>query len=558
MSLKNLVNSWLRNSNLILLLILFVGFSLRVINPTIGFPILYISGDEASYYLSALNMLANKTVFTIGNYGPLGAYVQIPFLVLAFLTLRVSGEVSSFADIEKLLVTQEGYFLFIPRLISALFGTLTILASYHLARLLFGSRKIALMTALLSAFSLNFVYISHQARAMAPTIFFSIVAVYFGVFALKNKDFYVKFMSFASISAAVSFGFHQFGGLIIILLFLITLTAGYRLREYLNKTFLPFVYFFILVFIFNYLSLGIKFISILNPYNLNDSVTLVQQNVISYHSFDYIFKFAKRLFLSDPIIVLSVLFFTFWGWNKKSIYRAFSIFFLINLFLVLFVFPAFLRYFLIAFAFFPLVASPILVRLISRFKNKIIIIAFLSLLISFNAIYFNLLISHKGTFSQSREWLNTNVPVDKVIVSTSHRNVGYTPIEMATYKIREIKPNYYSKAKSLINNQYLPNMRFIVYANELSDGKMSKIDYTKLALKYYDTDYIIDTYFQENERLLNSLNSDPKFKLIKHFSPTADKIYDSQIPEAFSDAGFLFPLFSIKRPGPYIDIVRVE
>src|SRR3989344_9579751 len=114
----------------ILLAIITIGFLLRINNLTIGFPILFISNDEAIYHQSALNMLAAKTPFTIGNYGPLGAYIQIPFLGLSYFVMLSTGVVEDVGDLEKLLLTQEGYLLFIPRVISAMFGVLTILIIY--------------------------------------------------------------------------------------------------------------------------------------------------------------------------------------------------------------------------------------------------------------------------------------------------------------------------------------------------------------------------------------------------------------------------------------------
>src|SRR3990167_1960691 len=84
-----------RQPKYILLAIITIGFLLRINNLTIGFPILFISNDEAIYHQSALNMLAAKTPFTIGNYGPLGAYIQIPFLLLAFAVFFLTGRVNS-------------------------------------------------------------------------------------------------------------------------------------------------------------------------------------------------------------------------------------------------------------------------------------------------------------------------------------------------------------------------------------------------------------------------------------------------------------------------------
>src|SRR3989344_7880089 len=91
-------------SKYILLLIVIFGFLLRVNRLTIGFPMLYVSQDEAIYHLSALNMIANRTPFTIGNYGPLGAYVQIPFLALSYFVLFITGKIHSVLDMEYLLI----------------------------------------------------------------------------------------------------------------------------------------------------------------------------------------------------------------------------------------------------------------------------------------------------------------------------------------------------------------------------------------------------------------------------------------------------------------------
>src|SRR3989338_7235909 len=154
--------------NIIFLLIIFTGLGLRGINLTVGFPMLYLSNDEAVYHLSALNMIANKTLFSLGNYGPLGSYLQLPFLALAYLVLFISGKVSSFADMELLLTAQEGYFMFIPRILSALFGTLTILSIYRLSIVLFKNKSAALWSSFFTAVSFNLVHVSHFARYLSP------------------------------------------------------------------------------------------------------------------------------------------------------------------------------------------------------------------------------------------------------------------------------------------------------------------------------------------------------------------------------------------------------
>src|SRR3989338_8776153 len=144
---KKSKSSWL------LLLILAFGLLLRALNPTFGSPSLFVSNDEAIAHLSALNMLAEKTPVSIANYTPLGAYVQIPFLVASYVAMNLLGLVKNVFDFELFLLTHEGYFLFIPRLISALFGTLMILVIYKLTLFLFAKRETALISAFLTAVS---------------------------------------------------------------------------------------------------------------------------------------------------------------------------------------------------------------------------------------------------------------------------------------------------------------------------------------------------------------------------------------------------------------------
>src|SRR3989344_1540814 len=204
-----------------LLFIVILGFSLRVVNLTYAFPNLYMSSDEASYHLSALLMIANKTLFTTGNYGPLGAYLQIPFLALSSLILFLANKINSFSELQILVATHEGYFLFIPRVISAMFGTLTILLVYHLSRLMFRNKKIALFSSLLCALSFNLVFVSHQARALSPAIFFSLLGSYFALKAIWVKSKFNRFSTLSMIFCAISFGFYQIAGLIVILCLLI-------------------------------------------------------------------------------------------------------------------------------------------------------------------------------------------------------------------------------------------------------------------------------------------------------------------------------------------------
>src|SRR3989344_5370498 len=207
----NLRNFWQSiKKDKYLLAAIFLGLLLRGLNPTFGSPSLYVSNDEAIAHLAAWNMLAEKTPVSIANYTPLGAYLQIPFLVVSFLIMKISGLVSNAGEFELFVLTHEGYFLFIPRLISALFGTLTILVIYKMTLELFKNSKTALIAAFLTAVSFNLVHISHFGKPWAAALFFFTLAIYLSI---KNS------VAFSWIAVGISYGFHQVGILAIPLIF---------------------------------------------------------------------------------------------------------------------------------------------------------------------------------------------------------------------------------------------------------------------------------------------------------------------------------------------------
>lgn len=558
MLFQNLKNFFLNiPSRYILLFIVTVGFLLRIVNLTIGFPILYMSADEASYHISALVMLAEKMPFTTGNYGPLGAYLQIPFIALSASVLYLTHQIGSFEELKVLVVSHEGYFMFIPRVISALFGTLTILATYRLTREIFGKKEIALLASLFCALSLNLVFISHQARALSPAIFFEIVAIHFSVLAVKRQADFSKYITWAAVFSATSFGFHQFGGLSMVLVLLITRNTKMPFMRYLKKIILPVTIFSVLIFILNYFSLGSRFFSILNPGSTDSNVGLVRYNFLTNLSITHIFNFLSKLFLSDPVIVFLFTIFLVAKKFRAKFYTPFKMFTIANLFLSLFVFPPFIRYFLMAFSLFPIFAGKVLYDLIWHKRYKYLMLAMVVIVTSFNSLYFDSLLLGKDTFSEMREWVRENISPRTPIVATGYRNIGYVPVASASEVVRQKKKGYYLKAAKLIDDKYVPNTRFIIYANEVADAGMTKSQATQKAIALSGAKIIIDSYLAGSDRLAKS-REESDFEILAHFSPTGDKIYSDLLPEFYSDPVFLFPFFKIERPGPYYDILLVK
>ena len=227
-------------------LILLLGLLLRGLNPTFGSPSLFISNDEASLHLAALNMLANKIPVSIANYTPLGAFIQIPIIIISFLIMRFFNLVDSVQNFEFFLLAHQGYFLFIPRLTAALLGTLTILVAYKLTLLMVNAtdhkpaKIVAFVAAFLTAVSFSLVHISHLGRPWSASIFFLILSIY-----LTYKKKYIH----SFISMALSFGFHQVG----LVIFPFVLFSW--LRESSRKSLLGPLIFLALVGLFSSLTL---------------------------------------------------------------------------------------------------------------------------------------------------------------------------------------------------------------------------------------------------------------------------------------------------------------
>lgn len=548
-------------SKYILLFIVLIGFLLRANNLTIGFPILYVSNDEAIYHLSALNMIASKTPFTLGNYGPLGAYMQLPFLVLTSAILFLTGKVQSIRGIEFILATQEGYMLFIPRVISAMFGTLSILVIYVISCDLFKSKKTALWSAFLAAVCFNLVHISHLGRGWSPALFFSLLSVKYALDSVLKKGHAQKNTVLSFSFAAIAFGFHQMSAMVLLLVFLIKLYGS----KYYNrplKTRANFVGLFLLasfLFIFNWLSLGKNFFTVLAPEN--PTVGLVKLPPFNEGIYTFLKYFWDRgtftdlprdLLLSDGLIIfLAAIFFL--RAKVQKIYIPFVIFFLVNLISIALVLPIFTRYLLISMIFLSVFAGKVISELSIR-TSRIFFIVLIGM-IAFNAIYWNILLLRKTTFNELRNWLDLNVPVDTPIAATNLRNIGYVPSEPARNVISEFIPNYYGRASSIVGDSYPYNVRNIIYVDSFDTG--SKQKNFEEALRHYPVKYIIDSYMLSGERLINK-NSSINLELVAHFSPTGDTILEKRFPQILVDAGFAVPLVTIERPGIYFDVLKVN
>lgn len=544
-----------------LILILILGVLLRFNNLAIGHPILYLSNDEAIYHLSALNMIASKSVFPLGNYGPLGSYIQIPFILISFPTLLFFGVVNSLEEFKILILTQPGYLLIIPRVLSAVLGSLSIIAAYYLAVELFHDRKTAIFSALLFSLSFTLTHISHLARSWSPAIFLILLSTIFVIKSVKARKGEMKNTIIAFALAAFCFGFHQISGLVLILL----ITMRFFYRPILTKVnIFSILIWLVLVSVFNYLSLGGDFLKLVDPSNSTfglvrdswqlNSISGIFERLTSPKSFLILWEFL----ISDPVIfILSAvgLVISF----KDTRVKALAVFVVFNLFISFFFFIPLIRYFLPAFALLPIFAGFALNKISTKnyFKRMVILII---LLASFNSFFWNYLLTKEPTFTSVRNWLDKNVPVDKPIASTNRRYFDYSPTKDAGDPIRKLKPGYYNTLSKQIGSRYYPNVRNVVYLNEFGDSSFKNLE---IGEKLYHLEYIIDSYPKADERLYSMLDKN-KYELVAHFSPSGNRILEKNYPSLLFDSAFIFnqygltSLLEVDRAGPYFDVIKIN
>lgn len=543
-------------ANKALLIALMLGLLLRGLNPTFGSPALYVSNDEAIAHQSALNMLAAKTPFSLASYTPLNAYLQIPFIVLYYLVANIFGTFNSLSEFEYFLLTHEGYLLFIPRVLSALLGTLTIIVIYKISRIMFKSKNVAIISAFLTAFSFNLVHISHFGKPWAGALFF---------FALSTLYFLKKRIGFTTLFGVFSFGFHQIG----------IFSLPYVLFSHASSARKKLVFcalWLILTFFFQFLSTDAntskEIVTGYSFFKPDTVVTDLLANKISFNSllltvknnsFLYIFE---NLLVTDGVIFIFAIagFFLLFRESSNKPYLGFALFqILVTMF---FFFPIVRYYFL-----FLILIIPIASYAIYQIGRNIKLLVFpYSILLSFflmlNPLWWNYLFMKEPTFLQVSRWIDLNLPQSKWLVYTGGRYQTFAPSLEASEIVRKYDPLFYSRlsqSAKISSNLYTKN---IIYLGRIpGDGKRGEFE--GLSNKFH-VDYVIDYYMNWDDRLYNKIPD--KFEVVQQFTyfnnsqrvnPPAGQYDASLYFQAFNE-DIEASMFHMSRFGPNFDVLKVK
>lgn len=556
MSYRSLANFWQNiKKGWLLIAILLLGLTLRGLNPTFGSPSLFVSNDEAIAHRSALNMLASRTPISIANYTPLGAYLQIPFLTVAFFFMKITGALSTIQDFELFILTHEGYFLFIPRLISAFFGMLLILVIYKITFELFREKSTATVAAFLTAVSFNLVHVSHFGRPWAPALFFFALSFYF---LLKNKNV------LSLISVALSYGFHQVGILALPLIF-------WRIAKKPNFASLVGLAFSVLMIaLFSSLTLRTGFIeAIRQDQSFLKAGKLLADLIIGSPDLwqsaertlwgNLSIYFTANLLVTDGVLLI----FGIWGiiknfkkgdFKKEIIYYIIIYFIFASLF-----FHPLTRYL------FPLVllTIPFAARELNcLFGAKKYLIVPVLIIASVNSLWWNSLFIRKPTFIRASEWIRQNISRDIPIAYVGNRYKTFVPNKNAILHVQNVNKGFHRRLVNILPPNGFDNVRNIIYVSYFSGN--NELEQLNNASADYGVAYVVDYYIDPRGRLYGL---DPsRFEIVEHFNPTRSGDI-LPIAEPLFDASWNFPtnnwrpklsMYGLTDTGPYVDILKVK
>lgn len=194
------MNKWL------IAAILLGAFLIRFIGLGYGLPHQLV-GDEYVQVAIALKMLDAKALTpnfpTIFYHQPLSAYIST-FGIGSYLAWQyLTGTFANLADLKTYYSIHSSDLIIVPRFLSVLLNTLTILLLYYIGRDLF-NRRVGLLAAFFAAFDLALVFVSHTGRVWSYMPIFIALSLWASVKLYQQESWknYLKVAGATLLAAA--------------------------------------------------------------------------------------------------------------------------------------------------------------------------------------------------------------------------------------------------------------------------------------------------------------------------------------------------------------------
>ncbi|MFX0198099.1 MAG: glycosyltransferase family 39 protein [Candidatus Hodarchaeota archaeon] len=560
-------NSNLSYEKIILTVIIALGILARLWGIYYGLPHTECYPDEKELILKAVNYGRGDLNPHDFRYPSLYSYVLSILYGFYYIVGRILGSFSSSADYMVALITNPTIFFVVDRMLCALFGTLTIVIIYKVAKKLFHSTA-ALISALFMAFAYLHVVYSHFGVTDIPMTFLLVVSLYF--VAKCHEEPIAKNYLLAGIFAGLATS-TKYNALLLFIPMIITHVFNFekrdRLSQYLDRR----------IFLF-FIAMSIGFF-MATPYAIFDSKTFVN---------DFLFNI-DHLNRGHGIILGR----GWWVHGKVSLFYGvgpimliFSILGIIYSFikntrrgLILFSFPivyylvagkgytVFTRYMMPVVPFICIGAAVVVFEGVNVIGKRmrpynsrsflVCLFAFLTIIYPvWNIVNFDKLISKKDTRLLAAEWIKNNVQRGSIICVSYRYGKVELPRSVEDWK-KEYEKAREKGGRGRVLEKLIEHMesrnergyRILEYA-DMDGRKETRPDFILLEespLYYYSkAPDSVKELIRENYEIAKSfvgINSGAK-----------DNIYDQQNAFYVPYANFK----GVKRPGPNIYIYRLK
>ncbi len=560
----------------VLIGILLAALLIRLLPINYGLP-LRLFGDEYIQLANALKMMDQKTLWLAFSYlPPLTSYLLMPFIVIYGLVGMVFGQFAGLTGYKEFVLLNSEQLLIFTRIISILFGTLTVWFLYKFGKKLFNP-LIGVVASLWLAFDFLHLHGSVSGRFWIPLGFFILVAVYLLWQLAKTGS--KKYYYWSAVFMGLGFGT---GLLAILLVPWLLLAHAYYLRpknfnQFFNKKII--ISLVILLVIVTFFILG-------NTHSILRQFGRVIAIVLSNFGVEFNFEQISNVERSSDIveniktILVSLLYdlkylllfavagfyFIFknkiWNWFEKWLFIGFPIIYLFSLFF--FFSKAFHRFNIPLIPILLLFAAYGLYQVILKFKikEKKGLTYILAVILLIPAFYTDARFLQKFTVTDTRiqtlDWIGENIPAGSRVIIDEEDIIHALVKDKKSIEFLRYNNSFWVNTKdkylSQLTDENYPKPNYFIY-------DWHHLDFDKLFVEGVRADYYIVSYWQKDYLKIPSkwerYSALEKFDkvLIQEFYPSdsLEVIYDiPNSPREVDDT-----LNNIQGYGPFVEVYRL-
>lgn len=285
--------------NLWIYALIFFGLGLRLWGIGLGLPGTDLIGDETFSVSYILRMLATKNPFihTVNPYPVMLTFLHLPFVLLHLVFIWFQNGFRGVDELQThLLLNGVNVLLIWPRVVSAVFGTATLILIYKILTRLF-TRPAAYVGTAAVTVGLLAIHLSHWGRAHSVLAFFITATAYAALLCvLQNERKYFYWTYFLAACACAT---HYLGASSLIFPFVLIWFHKARFSELL-KACLLFFAITIPAYLINYSGTVLMLQSVYGSYYLPNHFSGLMP-VGRFERFYYVFR---DLFYLDPLGIM--------------------------------------------------------------------------------------------------------------------------------------------------------------------------------------------------------------------------------------------------------------